>query len=75
MDAAEWQVTVDFIKRVVVHAGVHLAYWPSMVSWADDEGTKGIPRFGVELIREAQDENFVWLKSSVFGPLMRHVDI
>lgn len=74
-DSAMEQVTAEFAKRVVVHAGVHLAYWPSMVDWTDANGTKGIQGFGVELMRRAEDEDLEWLHDSVFGPLVKYISV
>lgn len=42
-EMSELGVTVDrcFAKRFAVHVGVHLAFWPARVEWADKKDTKG----------------------------------
>jgi aminoglycoside phosphotransferase (APT) family kinase protein len=67
--AGPW-VTEEFVKRAIVHCGVHLAYWPSMSGWADTDGTKKILEYGAQLIRGVEQGDIGWLKQSIFGPLL-----
>ena len=42
-----------FLQRVAVHLGVHLAFWPTRVSWGTEEDTKECVRLGMETISQA----------------------
>lgn len=58
-----------FLKRVAIHMGVHLAFWPTRVSWGTDNETKETVELGCELMKRAlgQDEN--WLAGSLLNEL------
>ena len=47
-----------FLKRVAIHMGVHLAFWPTRVSWGTEKETKEIVEVGCQLMKQAlgQDE-------------------
>lgn len=60
-----------FIKRVAIHFGTHLAFWPTVVQWTDEEGTKQIVRLGATVLQRAIDEDWDWLESSALGVLLR----
>lgn len=60
-----------FVRRVVVHMGVHLAFWPSRVSWGDDAETRGAVCLGNEMMRVATDEGWrSWLRESLVRELL-----
>ncbi|KAL8717872.1 MAG: hypothetical protein Q9181_008269, partial [Wetmoreana brouardii] len=61
----------DFVKRVAVHMGVHLAFWPASVKWAEQEETKAIIELGHELMRHADEENLNWLGKDLLADLLR----
>lgn len=69
--AAGAKVTAYFAKRAAIHCGAHLAYWPSLVEWADFDETKKILAFGAELLRGAEQGGEEWLQGSVFAPLVK----
>ena len=48
----------DFIKRVQVHMGVHLAFWPTVVQWASHEETEKVLLMGYEMISDASGDNW-----------------
>ena len=59
-----------FLRRVAIHTGVHLAFWPTRVSWGTDKETKEIVEVGCELLKRvgvSQDES--WLVESILEEL------
>ena len=58
-----------FLKRVAIHMGVHLAFWPTRVSWGTDQETKEIVELGYELMHRGIDEDESWLAESLLGEL------
>ncbi|KAL8832890.1 MAG: hypothetical protein Q9170_004692 [Blastenia crenularia] len=60
----------EFVKRVAVHMGVHLAYWPARVEWTDEAGTKEIIELGHDLMRRGDDGDFDWLGKRLLGGLI-----
>ncbi|KAF2422077.1 hypothetical protein EJ08DRAFT_487149 [Tothia fuscella] len=56
-------------RRIAVHFGTHIAYWPSRVEWGDKEQTKQIVGRGVEVLEHAEKGNWEWLRGSVLGVL------
>ena len=59
----------NFLKRVAIHMGVHLAFWPTRVSWGTAEETKEIVGVGCELMKRALDEGDNWLAGSLLNDL------
>lgn len=55
----------QFLKRVAIHMGVHLAFWPTRVSWGTDEETKEIVELGCELMNGGIAEDESWLAESL----------
>lgn len=46
-----------FMRRVAIHMGVHLAFWPTRVSWGTEKETKEIVEVGCKLMRQALDDD------------------
>ncbi|KAI4145656.1 MAG: hypothetical protein LQ341_002315 [Variospora aurantia] len=61
----------QFIKRVAVHMGVHLGYWPAIVAWADAQETKAIIVLGYELMKRGDAEDMNWLRDNMLQALFR----
>ncbi|KAL9016593.1 MAG: hypothetical protein Q9185_006063 [Variospora sp. 1 TL-2023] len=61
----------QFIKRVAVHMGVHLGYWPAIVTWADAQETKAIIVLGYELMKRGDAEDMNWLRDNMLQALFR----
>lgn len=59
----------DFQRRVAVHMGVHLAFWPSRVPWGTKEETRECLLLGHKLMRRADEEDWEWLEGGVLGVL------
>ena len=61
----------DFIKRVAVHMGVHLAFWPTVVHWGSSEETKEVVVMGHEMMRMASEDDWkALLKTSLIEDLL-----
>ena len=58
-----------YLKRVAIHMGVHLAFWPTRVSWGTEEETKEIVELGCELMKRALSRDERWLVGSLMGEL------
>ncbi|KAI4122536.1 MAG: hypothetical protein LQ338_005767 [Usnochroma carphineum] len=58
-----------YLKRVAVHMGVHLAYWPASVKWADEDETKAVIELGHELMRHGDAGDMEWLADHLLAGL------
>ena len=58
-----------FLKRVAVHFGTHLAFWPTRVEWGSKEETRECVLLGQEVMKRAVDEDWEWLEESVVKEL------
>ncbi|KAL8767866.1 MAG: hypothetical protein Q9209_005758 [Squamulea sp. 1 TL-2023] len=58
-----------FLRRMAVHLGVHLAFWPASVKWAEKDETKAVIELGHEVMRRADAEDFDWLRENILGGL------
>jgi aminoglycoside phosphotransferase (APT) family kinase protein len=56
-------------RRVAIHFGTHIAYWPTRVEWGTKEETKDVVKIGVEMLEHAESGDWDWLKESVLGIL------
>ena len=63
------QPDLPFIKRVAVHFGVHIAYWPTRVPWGSVEETNELVKLGLETIIKADLVNYAWLEGTMLAPL------
>jgi hypothetical protein len=54
----------EWVRRMVVHWGVHIAYWPTKVPWADREGTQSLVNIGVGVLQAAVDGDWKALRRS-----------
>ena len=59
-----------FLKRIAIHMGVHLAFWPTRVSWGTDKETREIVEVGCELMKRALGEDESWLAGSLLNDLL-----
>ncbi|CAL8584844.1 hypothetical protein XPA_010427 [Xanthoria parietina] len=69
-------LTVDrrFTQRVAVHMGVHLAFWPASVKWAEPGDTKAVIELGHQLMRRGDAEDVDWLRENLLGGLLKSDD-
>lgn len=50
-------MTGEYMRRIGVHAGVHLGFWPTHVKWAGDEETLEVVKLGLRIVAAARDES------------------
>lgn len=53
-----------WLERMVVHCATHIAFWPTRVAWADEEGTKELVRIGVEVLRMVEGGQWEGIRGS-----------
>lgn len=53
-----------FVRRVAVHWGVHVAYWPTMVEWGTRAETAELVKVGLKVIELAMDQDWEGLAES-----------
>ena len=58
-----------FLQRVAMHMGVHLAFWPTRVSWGTESETGEIVQVGCELMKRALVQDESWLAGSLLDDL------
>ena len=58
-----------FLKRVAIHMGVHLAFWPTRVSWGTEKEMREIMEVGCGLMKRALGEEESWLVGSLLDEL------
>ena len=66
---ASGELDSRFLKRAAIHMGVHLAFWPTRVSWGTDKETKEIVEVGCNLMRQAVGEDESWLAGGLLSEL------
>ncbi|KAF1942071.1 kinase-like protein [Clathrospora elynae] len=59
-----------WLRRMVVHWAVHVAFWPTVVEWTGKDGTQKLVDIGVDVLKDVLDENWEKLLES---PLLRGV--
>ncbi|OJD31992.1 phosphotransferase enzyme family protein [Diplodia corticola] len=59
-----------FVQRLVVHFGVHLAVWPSVVTWCGKEETGELARFGKRCIEAGWDLNWAAVREGPLAPVL-----
>ena len=59
------EINKEFVKRMAVHMGMHLAFWPARVEWGDREATKTMIVQGCEIMQRADSEDWDWLRGTV----------
>lgn len=52
----------EWVKRVVVHWAVHVAFWPTRVAWTDREGTRKLVEIGIAVLEAAIDDDWAKLR-------------
>ena len=67
--AAGSRVDARFAERVVVHFGMHYAFWPTQVKWTTFEETGKMVAFALDAFREVERGNWAWFKGSVLEDL------
>ena len=57
------------LQRVAVHMGVHLAFWPTRVTWGTDEETRECVDLGYHLMTQALNDEQVWSEKDLLRDL------
>ena len=68
----EWKMGKEDCRRVAVHFGTHIGYWPTVVEWASEQDTREVVRIGGEVIAKAMDGDWGWLGRSMLQELFKH---
>ena len=59
-----------WLRRIVVHWAVHLAFWPTAVVWTDREGTQELVDIAVDVLKSVLEDEWEKVLQS---PLLRDV--
>lgn len=59
-------------RRVAVHFGKHISYWPTVVEWANQQETREVLIIGGEVATKAMDGDWNWLGRSMLGELFQN---
>lgn len=59
-----------WVKRMVVHCAVHIAFWPTRVVWTDKKGTQQLVDLGVSVLMDILEDDWEKVLES---PLLRDV--
>ena len=62
-------INKEWVRRMVVHWAVHIAYWPTWIEWTDREGTQKLVDIGVSVMKAAVDGDWERLSAS---ELLKH---
>ncbi|KAL1649948.1 hypothetical protein SLS58_001324 [Diplodia intermedia] len=60
----------EFVRRLVVHFGVHLAFWPSFVAWCGEEETRELAKFGKGCIEAGWGANWAAVREGPLAPVL-----
>lgn len=52
------KLAASFVRRMAIHMGVHLAFWPTVVPWGSSEETKECVVLGNEIMKKATEDNW-----------------
>ena len=58
-----------FLKRVAIHMGVNVVFWPRHTSWGTEQETAEMVGAGCELMKRALDGGESWLAGSLLNDL------
>jgi hypothetical protein len=59
-----------WLRRMVVHWAVHVAFWPTQMVWTDKGGTQKLVDIGVDVLKQVLEDDWGMLMES---PLLRDV--
>ena len=59
-------------RRVAVHFGKQISYWPTVVEWANQEETREVVRIGGEIITKAMNGDWDWFGRSMLEELFKN---
>ncbi|KAF2457000.1 kinase-like domain-containing protein [Lineolata rhizophorae] len=67
--AAAGKPSREFFKRVAIHFGTHVAFWPTRVRWGTREETAECVRLGAYVLQHALDDDWTWFEQGVLTAL------
>jgi thiamine kinase-like enzyme len=70
---AERKMEQEDRRRVAVHFGTHIGYWPTVVKWANQQETREVVRIGGEVTTKAMNGDWDWLERSMLEELFKHL--
>ncbi|KAK7705433.1 hypothetical protein SLS57_010087 [Botryosphaeria dothidea] len=65
----EW-VNEEFVRRLVVHFGVHVAFWPTRVEWCDEKQTGELVRLGREHLVSGRGADWEAVRQGPLAPVV-----
>jgi len=68
---AERKMEKEDCRRVAVHFGTHIGYWPTVVKWANQQETKEVVRIGGEVTTNGMNGDWDWLGRSMLDELFK----
>ncbi|KAH8915851.1 kinase-like protein [Atractiella rhizophila] len=60
----------EFVKRAIVHFGVHIAFWPVGVKWCEEEETKELGLFAKGFMEAGRSVNWAKIEEGPLSPLL-----
>lgn len=69
--AGERKMEKEDCRRVAVHFGTHIGYWPTVVEWANQQETREVVRIGGEVTAKAMNGDWDWLGRSMLEELFK----
>ncbi|KAF2184574.1 hypothetical protein K469DRAFT_708756 [Zopfia rhizophila CBS 207.26] len=63
-EARAAELNREWVRRMVVHWGVHIAYWPTRVEWTDHEGTGKLVEIGLKTMKAVVEGDWEQLRTS-----------
>ena len=60
----------DFLRRVAIQLGTHLAFWPTRVSWGTEDETQDVVNQGFEVLVRALASDVVGFQNSLLQELL-----
>ncbi|KAF2841722.1 kinase-like protein [Patellaria atrata CBS 101060] len=57
-DADKW-VKQEWMRRVCVHYGAHLVFWPTVVPWGNEEETAAVVKYGHGILKALVMEKYI----------------
>ncbi|GME42237.1 Phosphotransferase enzyme family protein [Neofusicoccum parvum] len=61
----------EWVRRVVVHFGVHVAFWPTRVEWCGVEETGELVKVGREYLVAGREADWDVVKKGPLAPVLR----
>jgi hypothetical protein len=60
----DFNLGLEWIRRLAVHWAVHIAFWPTRVPWTDEQGTKELVQTGVDVLKAVLQDDMEFVRTS-----------